>query len=152
MKVKEDSLDAYCSRIELAVAEFIQFRNEVKKGNENLKVGNDKFYDLHLEKAIEIANNFNITEKSLSKVFKSKNTCNGNMCAWNGNTCKVEVKHTVRKDTLFYRILTTLLENTKIRAMVLDGRTTPFFSTVLYLEMPNELIVSDSDIGDIAVR
>ena len=71
MKVKEDSLDAYCSRIELAVAEFIQFRNEVKKGNENLKVGNDKFYDLHLEKAIEIANNFNITEKSLSKVCKS---------------------------------------------------------------------------------
>lgn len=71
MIVKEDSLDAYCSRIELAVAEFIQFRNEVKKGNENLKVGNDKFYDLHLEKAIEIANNFNITEKSLSKVCKS---------------------------------------------------------------------------------
>lgn len=71
MIVKEDTLDAYCSRIELAVAEFIQFRNEVKKENENLKVGNDKFYDLHLEKAIEIANNFNITEKSLSKVCKS---------------------------------------------------------------------------------
>lgn len=84
--------------------------------------------------------------------FKSKNTCNGNMCAWNGKTCKVEVKHTVRKDNLFHRILTTLLENTKIRAMILDGRTTPFFSTVLYLEMPNELIVSDSDIGDILVR
>ena len=83
--------------------------------------------------------------------FSSKNTCNGNMCAWDGKTCKVEVKQTVRKDNLFHRVLTTLLENTKIRAMILDGRTTPFFSTVLYLEMPNELIVSDSDIVDILV-
>jgi hypothetical protein len=83
--------------------------------------------------------------------FKSKNTCSGNMCAWDGKTCKVEVKQTVRKDTLFYKILASLLENTKIRAMVLDGRTTPFFSTILYLEMPNELIVTDSDIVDILV-
>jgi hypothetical protein len=71
MIVKEDSLDAYCSRIELAVTEFIQFRKDLKKENDSLKVGNDKFYDMNIEKAIEIANKFNITEKSLSKVCKS---------------------------------------------------------------------------------
>lgn len=71
MIVKEDSLDAYCSRIELAVAEFIQFRKDLKKENDSLKVGNDKFYDMNIGKAIEIANKFNITEKSLSKVCKS---------------------------------------------------------------------------------
>jgi hypothetical protein len=83
--------------------------------------------------------------------FKSKNTCSGNLCAWDGKTCKVEVKQTVRKENLFYRLLTNLIENSKIRAMVLDGRTTPFFSTILYLEMPNELIATDLDIVDISV-
>jgi hypothetical protein len=37
----------------------------------------------------------------------------------------------------------TLKENPKQRALVLDGRLSPFFSTVLYLEMPHELITSD---------
>lgn len=83
--------------------------------------------------------------------FKSENTCSGNLCAWDGKTCKVEVRNTVRKENLFYRILTTLLENSKIRAMILDGRTSPFFSTILYLEMPNELIATDLDIVDILV-
>jgi hypothetical protein len=83
--------------------------------------------------------------------FKSKNTCSGNLCAWDGKTCKVDVKQSVRKDNLFYRLLTTLIENSKIRAIILDGRTTPFFSTVLYLEMPNELILTESDIVDIEV-
>lgn len=83
--------------------------------------------------------------------FKSKDTCNGNLCAWNGKTCNVEVRQSVRKENLFYRLLTTLIENSKIRDMILDGRTTPFFSTILYLEMPNELIVTDLDIVNINV-
>lgn len=81
--------------------------------------------------------------------FKSKDTCSGNLCAWNGKTCKVEVRQTVRKETLFHRLLATLVDNSKIRAMVLDGRTSPFFSTVLYLSLPNELIVTDLDIVNI---
>lgn len=81
--------------------------------------------------------------------FKSKNTCSGNLCAWNGKTCKVEVKNTVNKESLFNRLLTVLLENSKIRAMVLDGRTSPFFSTILYLELPTELILTDLDIINI---
>jgi hypothetical protein len=34
------------------------------------------------------------------------------------------------------------MENSKQRALVLDGRLSPFFSTILYLEMPNELITT----------
>jgi hypothetical protein len=37
---------------------------------------------------------------------------------------------------------TTLVTNEKQRALVLDERLSPFFSTVLYLEMPHELIVT----------
>jgi hypothetical protein len=30
--------------------------------------------------------------------------------------------------------------------MILDGRTTPFFSTILYLELPNEIILTDLEL------
>jgi hypothetical protein len=42
--------------------------------------------------------------------------------------------------------LHTLVTNTKIRAMVLDGRTTPFFSTMLYVELPHEVILTDLEL------
>jgi hypothetical protein len=38
------------------------------------------------------------------------------------------------------QIRTTLMTNDKQRALVLDNRLSRFFSTVLYLEMPNETI------------
>jgi len=78
--------------------------------------------------------------------FTSKDTCSGNLCSWNGKTCGVEVRDTIRKDSLFHRLLTTLIDNSKIRAMILDGRTSPFFSTILYIELPNELIVTDLEL------
>ena len=77
--------------------------------------------------------------------FTSKDTCSGNLCSWNGKTCGIEVRDTIRKDNLFHRLLTTLIDNSKIRAMILDGRTSPFFSTILYIELPNELILTDLD-------
>lgn len=83
--------------------------------------------------------------------FTPKNKCTGNLCAWNGKTCKIQVRETVNKEKLFHRLLSTLVENSKIRAMVLDGRTSPFFTTVLFLELPNELIVTDLDIVNIGV-
>ena len=83
--------------------------------------------------------------------FKSKNECKGNLCAWDGKTCKVELRQSVKKEPLFHRLLATLVDNSKIRAMVLDGRTSPFFSTVLYISLPNELIVTDLDLVDINV-
>jgi len=77
--------------------------------------------------------------------FKTKKECTGNVCGWNG-TCKVEVKTSLRKEALFHRLVSTLVENSKIRAIVLDRRVTPFFSTILYMELPHEVILSDSDI------
>jgi len=77
--------------------------------------------------------------------FKTKNTCTGNVCGWDG-TCRVNIRSTTKKGPLFHRLLSTLVENNKIRSIVLDQRVTPFFSTILYMELPHELILSDSDV------
>jgi len=85
----------------------------------------------------------------VSKIRKPcDDKCESDLCGWDGTTCKVQINTTIKKDKIFHRLLTTLTENSKIRAMVLDGRTTPFFSTILYLELPHELIVSDNDLPD----
>jgi len=76
----------------------------------------------------------------------TKSKCKGNLCGWDGKTCRVKIKKSVDKDQLFTRLVTTLYSNSKIRAVVLDGRTTPFFSTILYIELPHEMIVTDKDI------
>ena len=79
--------------------------------------------------------------------FKNEKTCNaGHMCAWTNDTCKIEIRDTFSSKTVFQKLLRTLSENSKIRSLVLDGRSTPFFSTILYLELPNELIVTDREI------
>lgn len=78
--------------------------------------------------------------------FKNKNSCDGTVCGWDDGMCKVKINSSVRKDAIFNRLLSTLVENAKIRAVVLDGRATPFFSTILYLELPHELILTDIDI------
>lgn len=92
----------------------------------------------------------------ISKIRKpcgqfSKNSCKGNLCGWDGKVCKMKVKNTIKKDELFYRLLTTVTKNLKIRAAVLDNRITPFFSTILYLELPHEMILSDSELDSINV-
>jgi len=92
----------------------------------------------------------------ISKIRKpcgqfSKNSCKGNLCGWDGKVCKMKVKNTIKKDELFYRLSTTLTKNLKIRAAVLDNRITPFFSTILYLELPHEIILSDSELDSINV-
>jgi len=79
--------------------------------------------------------------------FKSKNVCeSGHMCAWNKTKCNIQVRNTLSKTKLFNKLLGTLLENSKIRSMILDGRTTPFFSTVLYINLPTEVILTDLEI------
>ena len=85
--------------------------------------------------------------------FKSKNSCSGSLCAWNekAKKCNIEIKPVIRKEPLFHRLLSSLIENSKIRGMVLDGRTSPFFSTILYMSLPNELIVTDLDIVNINI-
>lgn len=75
--------------------------------------------------------------------FTDKNKCNkSSLCGWHKNTCKIRVKPIVEKEAVLKRMVKTLRDNDKQRALVLDARLSPFFSTVLYLEMPNELITT----------
>lgn len=72
-----------------------------------------------------------------------KNKCSkSSLCGWHRNTCKIRVKPIVEKEAVLRRIATTLRDNDKQRALVLDGRLSPFFSTILYLEMPHEWITT----------
>lgn len=74
MIVKEESLDAYCSRVEEATKEYLAFKKEVQKEAKDQKIilnlGWKKFYDMHIDKAIEISNKYNIKETSLSKICR----------------------------------------------------------------------------------
>jgi hypothetical protein len=75
--------------------------------------------------------------------FTDKDKCNkSSLCGWHKNTCKIRVKPVVEKEAVLKRMVKTLRDNDKQRSLVLDGRLSPFFSTVLYLEMPNELITT----------
>jgi hypothetical protein len=75
--------------------------------------------------------------------FTDKDKCSkSSLCGWHKNTCKIRVKPLVEKEAVLKRIVKTLRDNDKQRALVLDGRLSPFFSTILYLEMPHELITT----------
>uniref|UniRef100_A0A6C0F923 Uncharacterized protein n=1 Tax=viral metagenome TaxID=1070528 RepID=A0A6C0F923_9ZZZZ len=80
--------------------------------------------------------------------FKEKECPNAHMCAWDGKTCRIQVRDTISKTKLFNKLLGTLIDNSKIRSIILDGRTTPFFSTVLYLELPTEVIYTDTELKE----
>jgi len=80
--------------------------------------------------------------------FKAKECPNAHMCAWDGKTCRIQVRDIVPRQKLFNKLLGTLIDNSKIRSIVLDGRTTPFFSTVLYLELPTEIIYTDTELKE----
>ena len=79
--------------------------------------------------------------------FTEKDKCNkSNLCGWKTvkgkGVCKIRVKPVVDKTEVLKRITKTLRENDKQRALVLDERMSPFFSTILYLELPHELITT----------
>jgi hypothetical protein len=75
--------------------------------------------------------------------FTAKDSCaKSSLCGWHKNTCKIRVKPIVEKEAVLKRITKTLRDNDKHRALVLDERLSPFFSTILYLEMPHELITT----------
>jgi len=81
--------------------------------------------------------------------FKDKDTCNASgLCGWvrrtdTGKTCKIKVKGVADKDKVIERMALDLVRNDKLRGLVLDDRISPFFSTVLYYEMPHELITTE---------
>jgi hypothetical protein len=78
----------------------------------------------------------------------SQDACNGNICAFDGATCKVkvhEVRPSLEKTKLFRRLLSVLVSNQKTWAIVVEHRVSPFFSTMLYVELPHEVILTDLD-------
>jgi hypothetical protein len=85
--------------------------------------------------------------------FKTEKKCeNSTLCGWQATegkkgVCRIKVKvkgdEEIATTRILNRIVTALLNNEKLRILVLDDRISPFFSTVLYLEMPNELITTD---------
>lgn len=82
--------------------------------------------------------------------FKTESKCSSNLCGWDTakGQCNIQIKDTLNPEKIFKKLLVTLIDNSKVRSMILDGRTSPFFSTVLYMELPNELIVTDNELPD----
>lgn len=75
--------------------------------------------------------------------YTQKDACNkSSLCGWHKSSCKIRVKPIVEKDKVLARIAKTLRNNDKQRALVLDERLSPFFSTILYMEMPHEWITT----------
>ena len=75
--------------------------------------------------------------------FTSADVCNkAPLCGWRGSTCNIKVNPIVKKQDLLKRMVKTLRDNDKQRSLVLEQRMSPFFSTILYLELPHELITT----------
>ena len=75
--------------------------------------------------------------------FQQKDACNtSSLCGWKAGKCKIKVDSSVDRTQVLRRLVKTLTDNDKQRALVLDERLSPFFSTVLYMEMPHELITT----------
>jgi predicted transcriptional regulator len=75
--------------------------------------------------------------------YTNKDACStSTLCGWHKNTCKIRVKKSFDTSGVLKRLAKTLRDNDKTRSLVLDNRVSPFFSTILYLEMPHELITT----------
>jgi len=74
----------------------------------------------------------------------SEDTCSkSSLCGWHKGDCKIRIKKPLLNGIeLVPQLVKILRTNSKKRMLVLDGALSPFFSTVLYLEMPNELITT----------
>lgn len=116
-----------------------------------IETRSDKLYK-ELEKWYKAESYNDTTENPIQFVNKvrtpcgqltNKDTCNkSSLCGWHRGDCKIRVKPVFSKEDILKHIAKTLRDNEKKRALVLDEKMSPFFSTVLYLEMPNELITT----------
>jgi len=83
---------------------------------------------------------------------QARSKCSG-LCVWDGASCKVQIKtgvrDSLRRDVIAKRLLSTLVSNDKIRGVIFENRASPFFSSILYLEFPHEVILSDEDVYNI---
>lgn len=131
--------------------DYLELRNILQEANPSIKLLQpllQKWFD-ETTQFIDIKN----SDQFISKIrtpcgqFKNEKSCKGNLCGWDGKTCRIQIKKNLSSDALFHRILYSLVDNFKTRSMVLDGRITPFFSTILYIELPHELILTDNELN-----
>ena len=106
--------------------------------------------------SVESPTNFVKKVRTPCGQFEVESKCKG-ICGWKSGKCMVRIdnKNTLRPEfmeprknesLIFSRLLDELLSNPKKRAIVLDGRASPFFSTILYLELPHERFLTDAQI------
>jgi hypothetical protein len=96
------------------------------------------------ENAVETPYRFLSKVRTPCGQLKDEATCSkSSLCGWDKGDCKVQVRTSaLKRDAILEWMERTLLKNDKQRALVLDNRLSRFFSTVLYLEMPNEWITT----------
>ena len=124
--------------------EFAGLRKSIETKSANLYKDLDKWfkeeaYEDTTKSPIEFVNKV----RTPCGQYTQKDACSkSSLCGWHKNTCKIRVKPIVEKAAVLKRIVKALRDNDKQRSLVLDERLSPFFSTILYLEMPHELITT----------
>jgi hypothetical protein len=127
--------------------ELDELRTSIVEGNDELGENLSKWYDsrAHEDTSRDPIKFVNKVRTPCGQFSDDPASCNGSsLCAMDRGVCKIRVKPSVSKAKVLDRIEQTLRTNEKQRALVLDNRISPFFSTILYLEMPNEFITVDT--------
>jgi hypothetical protein len=76
--------------------------------------------------------------------LKDKDVCQkSTLCGWHNETCKIKINPVVNIEDILKSMAKKLKNNPKQRALILDNRLSPFFSTILYFELPHEIITTD---------
>lgn len=130
---------------DIQTEEYADLRRSIETRSENLYKDLSKWFkEEAYQDTTESPINFINKVRTPCGQFKNKDSCNNSsLCGWKGDTCKIRVKPIVKKENVLNRMTKTLRDNEKQRALVLDERLSPFFSTILYLEMPHELITTN---------
>ena len=123
--------------------EHAALRDSIKNQDPNLMVQlkewlSSEAYWSTVNEPIQFVNKVRTPCGQMEKDSCKKST----LCGWHKKTCMIKVQPIVNQRKILIRIVTTLKNNSKQRALVLDGMLSPFFSTILYLEMPHELITT----------
>jgi hypothetical protein len=152
--IRQAQTTAYASEIfeflmfslskDIQTEDYGNLRSSIAKSSDSLYKDLDKWfkaeaYEDSTDSPLEFINKV----RTPCGQFKKKDSCNkSSLCGWHKNDCKIKVKPLMQKEDILKRMVKTLRENDKQRALVLEARLSPFFSTVLYLEMPHELITN----------
>jgi hypothetical protein len=125
--------------------EYEQLRGSIISGTETLYKDLDAWLkaETYWDDVVQPNQFLNKVRKPCGQL-KDENVCKkSSMCGWYNGNCKIKIKSTeIDRSSTLRRIVRTLKENTKQRSLVVDERLSPFFSTILYLEMPHELITT----------